>query len=76
MTNDPLLTIKALWERVLKIEDAPLDKSFVSLGGDSLKAMEIAFQIKRSLNVDVSPISILADMNLEMMCDVVATAQG
>lgn len=51
--------LHSLWAEALKLEQVPLDKDFMSLGGDSLKAIEVAFRIKERFGIDISLAHIL-----------------
>ncbi len=45
--------IAEIWSKVLNLEKAGTDDNFFDLGGNSLSAVQIAFQIQKTFNVDV-----------------------
>ncbi len=47
--------IGAIWREVLELEDIGVHDEFVALGGDSLKAIQVAIAIERRLHLSVGP---------------------
>lgn len=63
--------LRSLWAEALKLDQVPLDRDFMSLGGDSLKAIEVSFRIKEQFGIDLSPVHILDKNSLWMLAEYV-----
>ena len=51
--------LAGIWAQVLAVEPVGIEDSFIDLGGDSLKAMQIQNQIREQLNIDVPMIDLM-----------------
>jgi sugar O-acyltransferase (sialic acid O-acetyltransferase NeuD family) len=52
-TSDIEISLAEIWSGILKIEKIGVDDDFFDLGGHSLSAVQIAFQIQKKLNVNI-----------------------
>ncbi len=71
-----LAILQSFWSQALGLQQTPLDASFLALGGDSLKAMEVAFKISRHFGIDVSPLLMLRNMTLTQLADSMQRGPG
>ncbi|MFF8293484.1 amino acid adenylation domain-containing protein [Streptomyces sp. NPDC016309] len=68
-------TAAAIWADVLRTEDTDPDRSFFSLGGDSLLAVRLSVRLRTELGLDVRPADIVAAPTLGALT-ALATARG
>jgi amino acid adenylation domain-containing protein len=55
--NNTESKLKEIWEAVLGIQEIGLNENFFEIGGDSIKAIQIAFQVKKELNTKLDVIN-------------------
>jgi amino acid adenylation domain-containing protein len=69
-------TLAGLWERVLEMGEHQIsrDADFFELGGDSLRAVILAFEIQKTLGTDLSPVEILKSSILKEQAVLLSTA--
>ena len=62
--------VAAIWQRVLDVQSVRPTDNFLDLGGNSLRAGEIVWQLREQLGIDV-PIDVVLDK--ETLADLVDT---
>jgi amino acid adenylation domain-containing protein len=73
--TEPEKKLAGLWALVLGLEEEQIGRGgdFFALGGDSLRAMMLAFEIKKALGVDLSPAKIFRSSLLQEQALMIAT---
>ena len=72
--NEELLSV--IWSQVLSLDKVGVHDRFCALGGDSLLAVRLFYEIKKQLNVTVPLGTILATPTVAMLAIIVETAQS
>ncbi|MGA4867065.1 non-ribosomal peptide synthetase [Streptomyces lavendulocolor] len=65
--------LAALWREVLRTGDTDPDRSFFSLGGDSLLAVRLSVRLRTELGLDVRPADVVAAPTLRGLARVAAS---
>ena len=64
----------AIWKEILGVEELGIDDDFLNLGGDSLKAAQIAARVSSRFKCDVPPSAPLQLETVARMAEVLAAA--
>jgi oxalate---CoA ligase len=62
-------TIAKIWSNILKIETLSRNENFFSLGGDSLSAIDMLFNIEKALGVALPPSTIYEATTIERLAE-------
>jgi acyl carrier protein len=74
--NATELDLVAIWEEILGVEQLGIDDDFLSLGGDSLKAAQIAAYVAFRFRVDVPANAPLLHETVARMAEAVAAGRA
>ncbi|SFG37631.1 amino acid adenylation domain-containing protein [Duganella sp. CF458] len=66
----------ALWQRLLKLEQLGLEDDFFAIGGDSLLAAMLAFEVQQAFGIEFSIATVLENSSLRGMAAAIARAAG
>ena len=70
--NSPMgLRLTAIWEEVLGISPIGINDTFLALGGDSLKATQVANRVLRSFGLNIPLMTILSAATVAKMASIV-----
>ncbi|OKJ94619.1 hypothetical protein AMK26_32945 [Streptomyces sp. CB03234] len=72
----PSHALAAIWADVLRTQDLDPDRSFFSLGGDSLLAVRLSVRIRTELGLDIRPADIVAAPTLGALTALATTRGG
>jgi acyl carrier protein len=53
--QDMRSVVREIWLKVLGVESVDMDDCFYDLGGDSLAAIQLTYQLKLKLDLNISP---------------------
>jgi amino acid adenylation domain-containing protein len=70
------IDLVAIWQEILGVEQLGIDDHFLNIGGDSLKAMQIAVRVEDRFKCDLPVIAPLLLETVAKMAEMVATATG
>jgi acyl-coenzyme A synthetase/AMP-(fatty) acid ligase/thioesterase domain-containing protein/acyl carrier protein len=65
--------LRAIWSDVLGVDEIPEDATFISLGGDSLRAARVFTQIERRLGIDASSSALLSAPTIRILAAALST---
>ena len=68
--------VAAIWKEILCVEHLSIDDDFLHLGGDSLKAMQIAARVADRFECDVPASAPLRLETVARMAEVIAAVKG
>ena len=68
-------SIARIWKQAIKLEELSVDDHFFDIGGHSLLALEVIYQIESELGVRVSPLDMLLH-SLEHIAEMIAAKNG
>ncbi|HML51601.1 MAG TPA: amino acid adenylation domain-containing protein [Propionicimonas sp.] len=75
-TNDPREQLRALWRRVLGVQDVTDDTDFIEAGGNSLLAGRLARQVRGTFDKQMRPVDILQNPTIDAQVELLSTARA
>jgi aryl carrier-like protein len=63
--------LSALWRRLLQLDDVPLDRDFLELGGQSITVMELIEQTYRVWGVDLQVMDVLNHGSIRRLAELI-----
>ncbi|HEY0603975.1 MAG TPA: SDR family oxidoreductase [Herpetosiphonaceae bacterium] len=65
----------AIWQHVLGVTQVSLHDNFFDLGGNSLSGMQLIAEMKRELNVQVTPVTLFAAPSISLLAKEISAEQ-
>jgi len=73
--NDLQRTLLDIWKNVLNRKDLGIKDDFFEVGGESLKAIQLVYNIQKELEVKVKPSDVFQYPTIEKLSDLISNAQ-
>lgn len=68
--------LQSIWKVILKTESVPLDKDFFTLGGNSLKIIQLKMKISKSFSLDIPLTDLLNNTTIRKQAAIVSASKN